>query len=438
MKSLRENRHQWVIAVTGLCAVVLALSSPQWAFPSDWMTTIALAAFCLLLSQLVISLSPAVFFLLNTSLVVAAYLLQGPVAAGVGMACSIPVMMYRRERTPFSAMVFNAAQHFVSAVLAGLVISSVLGAGSSALGSPSTVLLTVLEAIAFVLVMHAVNLALVSVYLKYREGISLVDAVRRIDPLADIPGNVLLALVGVVLASLIAAGSWVGAMLVLLPILAVRRVFRVYSELAAAYSDTIGALMGALEEKDLYTRGHSDRVASYCRLIGTEMKLASRDMALLERAALLHDIGKMAVPEHVLRSVRHLSRGEFETVRRHPETGEQILGGVELLEPLLPLIRRHHERLDGTGYPDGLTDIDIPLSVRILAVADAYDAMTSDRPYRPRLSEEQAMRELMRGVGTQFDAAVVQSLIAVLQNHASSLGDVMRSASSTRLPNQGS
>jgi putative nucleotidyltransferase with HDIG domain len=325
--------------------------------------------------------------------------------------------MYITQRTSPVTIVFNSAQQFLSAGLAGVLVNACGLKTPAIAGSPSNegvLLHLVVAASAFVLAMHFINTALLSLYLAAQERAPVSSVLREIKPLSDVPSNLVLALVGVVLAALIAARSWIGVVLLVVPVLAVRKVFRIYTEMAEAYSHTVGALVGALEEKDPYTRGHSDRVAKYCCAIGQEMRLSARDMVLLERAALLHDIGKMGVPETVLRSSRPLSPEETAFIRQHPVMGAQVLEGIDFLEAILVVVRSHHERLDGAGYPGGASANDVPLLARIISVADAFDAMTSDRPYRSRLPVSHAIRELKWASGVQFDSAVVAAFLKAL------------------------
>jgi HD-GYP domain-containing protein (c-di-GMP phosphodiesterase class II) len=163
----------------------------------------------------------------------------------------------------------------------------------------------------------------------------------------------------------------------------------------------------ALEAKDPDTEGHSVRVAAYSEAIGKELGLPPKALDVIHRACLVHDIGKIAVDETILSKQHALNRLEREKMDMHPLIGESILRPIALLRPLLPGVRSHHEHYDGTGYPDGLAGEAIPVEARIMAVADAFDAMTSNRPYRNALPEEDALIELRRNAGTHFDPRVV-------------------------------
>ena len=173
---------------------------------------------------------------------------------------------------------------------------------------------------------------------------------------------------------------------------------------------SIEALARAIDARDPYTYGHSARVARLSLEIADEMRLSGDQLTALSRASLLHDIGKIGVEDRVLRKPGPLDKWEMEAMRAHPVIGYEMLKGLHFLESSLTGVRHHHERWDGTGYPDGLTSVDIPPAVRILTVADALDALTSDRPYRAAMTFSAAVRSIEAGAGRQFDPAVVRAL----------------------------
>ena len=184
-------------------------------------------------------------------------------------------------------------------------------------------------------------------------------------------------------------------------------------ELQATHSATLEALVAALEARDHETQGHSERVTRYSMAIGHALGLDEEHLDALARGALLHDIGKIGVPDHILRKPGPLDDAEWMLMRRHPLFGEQMVGGIAFLEAAVPVVRHHHERYDGTGYPQRLAGDEIPMAARVFAVADTFDAMTSDRPYRAALSIEEARAEIRRCAGTQFDPTVVEAFLRV-------------------------
>ena len=196
-------------------------------------------------------------------------------------------------------------------------------------------------------------------------------------------------------------------------IIAVREgVAEVNELIEKAHFETIMALSEALDAKDSYTAGHSRRVMQYSARIAWRMGLGDREFELLKKSALLHDLGKIGVPDAILRKRDKLSGEEFDVIRAHPGIGADILKAVESFRALVPAVYYHHERFDGRGYPDGIKGDDIPILARIIAVADTFDAMTSNRAYRDAFPTEIALREIERNKGTQFDPQVTDAFVS--------------------------
>jgi putative nucleotidyltransferase with HDIG domain len=187
------------------------------------------------------------------------------------------------------------------------------------------------------------------------------------------------------------------------------------AELEQAYVDAVVALARAMDARDTYTADHSERMARWAEAVARRMGCSEEEVREVRWAALLHDIAKLATPDAVLRKPGPLTPEEWEVVKRHPVVGEEILKPVRRLAGVARLVRHHQERWDGTGYPDGLRGEQIPLGARILAVVDAYTAITDHRPYRPARTHEEAVTELRRCAGTQFDPAVVSAFLQVLE-----------------------
>jgi PAS domain S-box-containing protein/putative nucleotidyltransferase with HDIG domain len=189
---------------------------------------------------------------------------------------------------------------------------------------------------------------------------------------------------------------------------------RLYKSLEASYLDTIKTLVLAMEAKDHDTRGHSERVRKYAIKIAEQLQLSDSQMSVLNYAGYLHDIGKIGISDFILNKKEPLTKSEYKIIKKHPEIGHNMLKGVKHLYGVCKIIRSEHEKFDGSGYPDGLRNREIPVGARIIAVADAYDAMTTDRPYRKALPQKEAVRRLKAGAGTQFDPMVVRAFLEVL------------------------
>lgn len=195
-----------------------------------------------------------------------------------------------------------------------------------------------------------------------------------------------------------------------------RWVQRLRQHIRSTYIESTRALVAAVDAKDPYTHAHSVTVASYAEAIGRQMELPARTIKTVQAAALLHDIGKIGVPDAILTKPGPLDEAELTLVMRHPETALEILGHVSYLREERPLILHHHERFDGTGYPAGLARERIPLGARILAVADALETMLSERSYKVPYSMSQVRRELITGAGSQFDPNVVDATLRWLHD----------------------
>ncbi len=189
-----------------------------------------------------------------------------------------------------------------------------------------------------------------------------------------------------------------------------------YAQLERAYLGTAEALATALEAKDAYTAQHAESIVAWAEAVGRRLGMGHESLRTLRYGAIFHDIGKIAVPEAILHKPGPLDEAEWALVKQHTVVGEQILEPVEFLADVLPIVRHEHENWDGSGYPDGLRGMSIPLGARIVLVCDAFHAMTSDRPYRPGMPRAEAARELVANAGRQFDPLVVDAFLAVLED----------------------
>ena len=187
-----------------------------------------------------------------------------------------------------------------------------------------------------------------------------------------------------------------------------------YQQLQRGIYQSLLGLANALEAKDVYTRGHSERVGASSRRLAITLGLPPAEVEVIARAGLLHDIGKIGIPEAVLRKTGPLSPEEWEVMRRHPEIGAQIVAPFEFFTAGAVVIRHHHERVDGSGYPDRLAGAAIPLGARIVAVADVYDALTSDRPYRSAMSSDAARAHLEAQAGRGLDEEIVGAFLGLV------------------------
>lgn len=404
--SSKANAFIGVVIIAG--AGVLFWS----AFQDPAFNPSALAFFiglALLAEALPVSLPKGGLVSVGFAIWTAAIFLFGPAAAAFIAASatfSVPAILHRDQLQKF---LFNAAQYAISAVAAGAVF--VILHGDPLLVDASIrfpgMLLPFLSSAA---VLYLINSTLPSVAIALTGGISF----RRVwlaNIYPFIPNFAAMSALGMTMAILYARTSYFGLVLLIVPLMVARQTFRLYKDLRESHISTIRSLVASIETKDTYTRGHSERVAEIAIRIGRHMNLPEKIIERLEYAALLHDIGKIGIPKSILTKAGRLDDNEFNEVRRHPVLGAMIVEEIEFLKDVVPIVFHHHERFDGQGYVDGLQGGYIPLMARILAVADTYDAMTSERSYRPPFTVMQAAEEIAANAGRQFDRRVVEAFL---------------------------
>lgn len=198
-----------------------------------------------------------------------------------------------------------------------------------------------------------------------------------------------------------------------------------YEKLEKAYLDSIETLRYTVEAKDPYTRGHSDRVSAYSVLIGKYLNLSEEDLKTLKVGGLFHDIGKIGIPDSILLKEAKLTDDEYSQIKNHPSIGAHILCNAEVFKDIIPIVKHHHERFDGNGYPSKLRGVDIPYLARITAVADTFDAMTSRRTYRNALPIDVVRGEIERCSGTQFDPEIAKVFLDILNYHYDEIEEIM-------------
>lgn len=213
------------------------------------------------------------------------------------------------------------------------------------------------------------------------------------------------------------SSNWklISILLFFVPILLVSHSFRLYTNIRQSYLKTVRTIAAAIEANDLYTKGHSERVSEMVLAMGKELGFPERELQSLEYVALLHDVGKIGIPETILNKPGSLSEEEYEEIKQHSAIGAEILQKIQFLSTKSNIILHHHEKMDGSGYPMGLKGESIPLGARILAIVDAYDAMTTDRPYRRARTPQEAVDELINCSGVHFDPELVKVFVRVIR-----------------------
>ncbi|HET7475712.1 MAG TPA: HD-GYP domain-containing protein [Dermatophilaceae bacterium] len=355
----------------------------------------------------------------------AAIVLTGPFGAMVVGASVYAFELGHRPR--LSVRVFNTAMTAVTAGLSGLVYTAVGGLTMSAYGTRSEVLQSpseVLRQIGLPFLVADVaactlNVAMLGGIIRFTDDEASWRRFVVGQLMATGRGYIGYGIIGFLLVVLWwpAGVGALSALLIVSPLFVANYAFQQQSGEQEAHERTLGALVTAVEVKDPYTSGHSERVARLCRLIAGAMSISQQETEALHYAGLLHDIGKLAIPASVLRKPDGLTEEDLSVVADHPIRGVAMLRDIEFLQPSLPGIHHHHERVDGLGYPDGLVGEDIPIFARILAVADAFDSLTTSKLEREAYSVDDALVELHRRTGTHLDASVVAALERSLARH---------------------
>ncbi|MBO0831129.1 MAG: HD-GYP domain-containing protein [Actinobacteria bacterium] len=347
----------------------------------------------------------------SSSATLAAAVLLGPGAAALVGATSVISL---RRRVGVAERLFNGAMHVLAGLAAG---SAYLAIHHDRVGMPQPEdVRIVLLAFAAAAVVHVLaNYGLIWLIDQFNRGSTALRSEAPESSLALLLTSDLgYASLGLVIASLWSTMQWFAAVIVLVPLFVARWAMAQFAEEQRAYSATMNALCQAVETKDYYTRGHGDRVARGSVMIAGQIGMSSARTEAIRFAGMLHDVGKLGVPTQVLQKTGPLTEDEFAAIQLHPMRGLEIVREIGFLYEALNGIMHHHERIDGRGYPMGLAGHEIPEFARIIAVADAFDSMTSTRSYREAKTTEQAVAELRKGAGTQFDPLVVEAFIAAL------------------------
>ena len=411
MQPLRRSAQLYVMAVVLIAATVFGAAvitavdgelspTPVWVLAPIFIASVALPT----------RLATGVMLTANMPVLIAAYLIGGWQVAVLVAATG--AVWIRSER--FTQQVFNTSMWTIAAAAGGLVYE-VLGGQSATMwlddGLTPDLLIPVLVSIACVLLANAL---LMLGILRLAEGLGALSVWRSMVVTSAVP-YLAYGTFGLLMAVLWSIGGGFAAALVLIPLLVARWAFAQYAEQRQAYEATIRSLVQAVETKDHYTRGHSERVSRASVMIARVLGMRDDRVEALRYAGILHDVGKLGVPTRVLQKTGPLSDLEYAAIQLHPVRGTEMVRGIKFLEEAYAGILHHHERLDGRGYPSGLKGEEIPEFARVIAVADAFDSMTSTRSYRGARRVSEALAELEVCSGTQFDPEMVRALVQALE-----------------------
>lgn len=305
------------------------------------------------------------------------------------------------------AFIYNRLQYGATAYISSWAFKLI---ASSSISDVRTMLAAAVAAAT----VFVVNVIFVAFYLRVQDKTPLEKTLKYFGDLA--PSHLGVVPISYLLYVTYHSLGILGVLIFLIPIISARYIIKHTIDVKIQLVSTIRALMATLEARDENTFGHSDRVSRLAVEVAREMSLPESLIEKLKMAAILHDIGKIGIPDDVLNKPGGYTEEEYLVMAKHPIIGEMIISNSKLMQEIASWVRHHHERYDGLGWPDGLRGENIPLGARIIAVCDAFDAMTSLRPYRARLTTEQAMCEIEKHSGTQFDPDVVRALRIVVSD----------------------
>jgi hypothetical protein len=399
-------------------AIAVPLLGPQLPVPhvyEPWLVLAVLAALFLVCDSTQAPLtSRQTRWSPSSSATLATAVLLGPRAAAIVGAMSLISL---RPRLRVEERLFNSAMHALAGLAAGWAYYAINGSvGLPVYHDGSLFTNTVLLAFAAAAAVHVLaNHGLLWGISRLNRGTTALRADPPESSLALLLTSDLgYASLGLVIASLWQPLSWIAAVLVIMPLFVARWAMAQFAEEQRAYAATMNALCQAVETKDYYTRGHGDRVSRGAVMIAGQVGMSAARTEAIRFAGMLHDVGKLGVPTQVLQKTGPLTEDELAAIQLHPMRGLEIVREIGFLYEALNGIMHHHERIDGRGYPMGLAGHEIPEFARVIAVADAFDSMTSTRSYREAKTNDQAVAELRRGAGTQFDPLVVEAFIAAV------------------------
>ena len=345
---------------------------------------------------------------------IATIIIGGPLlattTAGLGFLLRAPKIEGRGYvhvfNLPPHKSVFNVSQSIIVTALMSLIYL-LLGGGIGEFALLTTI---------FVLLIGVViNTTIISGFLSIANKVDFSDT--WISTMKGIfTSSLAVGTIGIIIA-LAYIGYGYGAVILFFgPLLLARYSFKLYIEMRNLYLSTIQALNKTVEAKDPYTSGHANRVEKFAVDLAKAYHLPFESIQNLKTASILHDIGKIGIHDEILNKASRLTQEEYQEIMRHPAIGAEIISKVNFLSDITTIVRHHHERYDGKGYPDGLSGEDIPIEAAILMIADSYDAMTSDRPYRKAMTPEEALSELENNAGTQFHPELVKVFVSIMDH----------------------
>ncbi len=411
----------YVAVVVALALLLVALSLAQVGVDRTMLT---LGLLMLSAGAFRFNILPNHPAALDSVALVAVYVVAGPwCAIAVAVFGYLPQL---RQRSPWVKRFFNGGQRILAAAGGGLAYAVV--GGPTGADAVRHVPLTIVAAL-FATVGHQVTNALLLSIVIWLEGRVPLTAFLR-----SVVGPTFLPMLGYSVLGVLLAVTWVGGLglaaglLVVVPLVVARWAMSQYQAERDAQAATLRAFIQVIETKDLYTRGHSERVSRGVGMLGRRLRLPDDRQHALEHAGLLHDVGKVGVPTSVIRKPGKLDDTEWNAIRLHPARGVELIGDIPFLEEVKSAVLHHHEKYDGTGYPAGLSGTRIPYFARMICIVDAFDCLTSTRSYRPAKSVEETLAILIQDRNTHFDPQLVDAFVDVVSKEGWQAAEVEQPA----------
>jgi len=374
----------------------------------DWIGFLLFLSLSMLSEILAVNMkygSISVGFAINLS----AILLFGPYGAAIIAGFGMAFRMREGKFLEWYKILFNVSAISLTAGIAGFVYNMV--GGTLFLNNLSSNIIPIFIAVITYLFINNITVATV---IALSQNINIWE-VWKGNIRWTVPNYLALAILGILITAIYVNMGTIAILLFFIPLTLARQSFKMYQDIKKVHLTTVQALISTIEAKDAYTKGHSERVAELSAQIARKMNYSESEIEKIKYAGYLHDVGKVSLESNILNKKGELSKKEYEIVKEHPEVGANIVKNVKYLEEVADYVKYHHERLDGSGYPEGLEGEEIPEGARILAVADVYDALTSNRPYRNAWNRNKALNLIEEDAGKCLDEDIVDKLFELLK-----------------------
>lgn len=408
MSGLPWKARIFVLLLTALATGAVLFSILSFGNDSVLWIVVVLVAVAIAILDAVPIILTHVEITISNSVKFAVVLLYPPSVVILGTFVGTALYEFRAKRTTWAKNAFNISEMTITWAVVAWVYSFFHQPQVDYFGSLQNVFALVLSGLSD----YAINSVLVNLVISFSMGLPFRYLWLRTTK------QVIWHELSMVPLGTFVAVLWrynpVSVVLAILPLLVVRNSYQIANDLRIQTDDALRALVRVIDERDHHTLDHSERVSDYARSIADALDLPQDDVESIASAALLHDVGKVGMPDDILFNPKILNSQE-RSHAKHAEVGAMLLSKFPLFDKGAVLVKHHHERYDGTGYPNGLKGEKIPIGSRIITVADSYQAMTEDRPYRRALSVDEAIAQLHAGSGTQFDPGIVQAFVRVLQ-----------------------